>query len=195
MTKKILEISLSFFVIACVIALIIGILSLKPFYNSGLKIMADSQEVLQDSKQLIKELREGVAETKKTSNELVKMLQNSSLLFKEMTEAIVETKDTPKELVKLIQEIRLLAGEINDTVTEAKISQSELSQSANNARDILYELALASFILALSEERIISSSEADQMILQSIETIEGRSERFGELAKSIIDYRKSQRIK
>jgi hypothetical protein len=32
------------------------------------------------------------------------------------------------------------------------------------------------------------------MILQSIETIEGRSERFGELAKSIMDYRKSQRV-
>jgi len=195
MTKKILEISLSLFVVACVIVLIIGIVSLKPFYNSGLKIMADSQEVLQDSKQLIKELGEAVAETRKTSNELVKMLQNSNLLFKEMTGAIVETKDTPRELVKLIQEIRLLAGEIKDTVTEAKISQSELSQSANNARDILYELAMASFILALSEEKIISSSEADQMILQSIETIEGRSERFGELAKSIVDYRKSQRIR
>lgn len=195
MTRKILEISLSLFVSACVIALIIGVLSLKPFYSSGLKIMTDSQEVLQDSKQLIKELRGGVAQSKKTSDQLVDMLQNSNLLFKEMTGAIVETKDTPKELVKLIQEIRLLAGEIKETVTEAKISQNELSRSADNARDILYELALASFILALSEDRIITSSEADQMILQSIEKIEGRSERFGELAKTIIDYRKRQRTR
>lgn len=105
MTKKMLEISLSLFVGACVIALVIGIYSLKPFYSSGLQIMADSQEVLEDSKQLIKELRGGIAQTKKTSNELVEMLQNSSVLFKEMTGAIVETKDTPKELVKLIQEI------------------------------------------------------------------------------------------
>ena len=193
MTKRVLEISLSVLAIACVIALIIGFFSLKPFYDSGLKIMAGSHEVLQDSKKLIKELREGVAETKKTSNELVKMLQNSNLLFKEMTGAIEETKDTPKEFVKLIQEIRLLAAEVKDTVSEAKQSQIELANSANNTRDILYELAIASFILALSEERIISYTEADQMILQSIETIEGRSERFGKLAKGMIDFKKDKR--
>ena len=49
-----------------------------------------------------------------------------------------------------------------------------------------------SYILALSEERIISSAEADSMILQSIETIEGRSERFGKLAKSVIDFKKDK---
>ena len=195
MTKRILEISLSVFVITCVIALIIGIFSLKPFYNSGLKLMEDSHAVLQDSQALIKELREGVAETKKTSTELVKMLQNSSVLFNEMTGAVQETKDTPKELVSLFKEIRLLAGEIKDTVSEAQKSQNTLTQSANNARDILYEFAIASFILSLSEERIISTAEADQMILQSIETIEGRSERFGKLAKGIIDYRKDKRLK
>ena len=102
MTKRILEISLTLFLIACVVTLIIGIFSLKPFYNSGLKIMADSHAMVQDSKLLIKELREGIAETKKTPTELVKMLQNSNLLFKEMTEAIEETKDAPKELVKLL---------------------------------------------------------------------------------------------
>jgi methyl-accepting chemotaxis protein len=195
MTKRVLEISISVLAIACVIALIIGFFSLKPFYNSGLKIMADSHEVLQDSKLLIKELREGVAETKKTSNELVKLLQNSSLLFKEMTEAVGEANETPKEFVKLIQEIRLLAGEVKDTVSEAKKSQIEMAKSADRTKDILYELAIASFVLALSEERIISYVEADQMILQSIETIEGRSERFGKLAKSIIDFKKGQRIK
>ena len=49
-----------------------------------------------------------------------------------------------------------------------------------------------SYILALSEERIISSAEEDSMILQSIETIEGRSERFGKLAKSVIDFKKDK---
>ena len=193
MTKKVLEISLSVLAIACVIALIIGFFSLKPIYNSGLKIMAESHEVLQDSKQLIKELRAGVAETQKTSNELVKMLQNSSSLFEEMRGAIEETKDTPEELVKLIQEIRLLAGEVKDTVSEAKQSQIEMAKSADNTRDILYELAIASFILALSEEGIISYSEADQMILQSIETIEGQSERLGKLANSVMDFKKAKR--
>lgn len=195
MTKRVLDISISVLAIACVIALIIGFFSLKPFYNSGLKIMADSHEVLQDSKLLIKELREGVAETKKTSDELVKLLQNSGLLFKEMTEAIGAANETPKEFVKLIQEIRVLAGEVKDTVSEAKQAQIEMAQSADRTKDILYELAIASFILALSEERIISDVETDQMILQSIETIEGRSERFGKLAKSIIDFKRGQRIK
>lgn len=193
MTKRIMEISLSVFLIACVIALIIGFFSLKPFYNSGLEVMEESHAVLLDSKILIKELTEGIVETKKTPTELIKMLQNSNALFKEMTAAIQETKDTPKELVKLLQEIRLLAGQIKYTVSEAQKSQNELAQSAYNARDILYELAIASFILALSEERIIENAEAEQMVLESIETIEGRSERFGKLAKSIIDYRSGQR--
>ena len=193
MTKRIMEISLSVFLFACVIVLIVGFLSLKPFYDSGLKVVEESHAVLQDSKILIKELTEGIVETRKTPAELVNMLQNSNALFKEMTAAIGETKDTPKELVKLLQEIRLLSGEIKNTVTEAQKSQNELAQSAYNARDILYELAIASFILALSEEQIIENAEADQMVLESIETIEGRSERFGKLAKSIIDYRKSQK--
>ena len=194
MTKRVLEISLTVFLIACIIALIVGFFSLKPFYESGLKLMADSHEVLQDSKVLIKELTETAAETQQTPAEFAKMLQSSNLLFQEMTEAIAETKDTPKELVSLLQEIRLLAGEIKVTVSEAQKSQNTLAQSANNARDILYEFAVASFILSLSEERIISTSEADKMILQSIETIEGRSERLGKLAKSIVDYRKGKRI-
>jgi hypothetical protein len=188
-----MEISLSVFLIACLIALIIGFFSLKPFYNSGLEVMEESHAVLLDSKILIKELTEGIVETKKTPTELIKMLQNSNALFKEMTAAIEETKDTPKELVKLLQEIRLLAGQIKYTVSEAQKSQNELAQSAYNARDILYELAIASFILALSEERVIENAEAEQMVLESIETIEGRSERFGKLAKSIIDYRSGQR--
>jgi hypothetical protein len=188
-----MEISLSLFLIACVLALIIGFLSLKPLYHSGLKLMAESHATLQDSKVLIKELTEVIAETKKSPIELSKMLQNSNLLFKEMTQAIQETKDTPTELVKLLQEIRLLTGEIKNTVTAAQESQSDIVQSANDTRDVLYELALASFILALSEERIISYAEADLMILQSIETIEGRSERFGKLAKSIVAYRKDHR--
>jgi methyl-accepting chemotaxis protein len=192
MTKRVLEISISVLAIACVIALIIGFFSLKPFYNSGLKIMSDSHEVLQNSKLLINELREGVAETKKTSDEFAKMLKSSGFLFKEMTEAIGEANETPKEFVKLIKEIRLLAEEVKDTVSEAKKSQIEMAKSADRTRDILYELAIASFILALSEERIISNVEADQMILQSIETIEGRSERFGKLANSIIDFKRAK---
>ena len=193
MTKKILEASFSLFLIACVIALIIGFLSLKPFYDSGLKVVEESHAVLQDSKILIKELTDGIVETKKTPSELAKMLKNSNALFKEMTAAIEETKDMPKELVKLLQEIRMLSGEIKNTVTQAQKSQNELAQSAYNARDILYELAIASFILALSEERVLENTEAEQMVLESIEAIEGRSERFGKLAKSIIDYRKGQR--
>jgi chromosome segregation ATPase len=189
-----LEISLSVFLIACVIALIVGFFSLKPFYESGLKFMADSHEVLRDSKVLIKELTETAAETQQTPTELSKMLQSSNLMFQEMTEAIGETKDTPKELVELLQEIRSLAGEIKNTVSEAQKSQNEMTQSADNARDVLYELAIASLLLSLSEERMISYAEADKMILQSIETIEGRSERLGKLTKSIVEYRKGKRI-
>ena len=193
MTKKILEISLSVFVIVCVAALIFGIYSLRPYYNSGLKLIEDSQAVLQDSQVLIKELRVGISETQNTSTQLAKMIENSAQLFDEMTQAIEETKDTPKELVNLLQETRLLAEQIKETVTEAKQAHSDYTLSVNNTRDVLYELAMASFILSLSEEDIIPAAQADQMILQSIETIEGRSERFGKIANSIIEYRRSKR--
>ena len=66
MTKRILEASLSVFLIACVIVLIVGFLSLKPFYDSGLKVVEESHAVLLDSKTLIKELTEGIVETRKT---------------------------------------------------------------------------------------------------------------------------------
>jgi hypothetical protein len=89
----------------------------------------------------------------------------------------------------------LFTGEVKDAVSEAKKSQIEMAKSADRTRDLLYELAIASFILALPEDRNILYFEADQMILQSIETIDGRSERFGKLAKSIIDFKKGQRIK
>jgi hypothetical protein len=45
----------------------------------------------------------------------------------------------------------------------------------------------------LAEEKIIQNAEANQMVLESIETTEGRSERFEKLAKSIMDYRMGQR--
>ena len=112
---------------------------------------------------------------------------------RKLKQSLLEIQQYGKELVKLLQETRLLAEQIKDTVSEAKQAQSDYTLSVNNTRDVIYELAMASFILSLSEEDIIPAAQADQMILQSIETIEGRSERFGKLANSIIEYRRSKR--
>ena len=165
MSKKVLELSLSAFLVVSTVALIFGIVSLRPFLNSSLNVMNDSHSVL----------------------------QGSSLLIKEMTEAIAETKDTPKELSSLLQEIRLLVVEMKDTVAEAKNSQMEITKSANDASDVIFELAIAMAAAALEEERIITPTDADEMIIQSIKTIESRSDRLGKLARSLNDFRVRKR--
>jgi chromosome segregation ATPase len=193
MSRKVLELSLSAFLIACTVTLIVGIISLRPFFNSSLQVMDDSHSVLQSSTLLINELAEGMTEGKKAPGEIIKMLQNSSGLIQQMTEAIAETKDTPKELASLLQEIRLLVGEMKDTVVEAKKSQMEIAKSTNEATDVIFEVAIATAAAALAEQRIITPTDADEMIIQSIKTIESRSERLGKLARSLNDFRVRQR--
>lgn len=117
------------------------------------------------------------------------LLQNSSALVQEITQAVADTKETPKELAGLLQEIRLLVTEMKDTVVEAKKSQIELTESANNATDIIIELGIASAAAALAEQRVLSPTDADEIIIQSIMTIESRSERLGKIARSINDFR------
>jgi hypothetical protein len=77
---------------------------------------------------------------------------------------------------------------MKDTVVEAKKSQTELAESANNAADIIIELGISS-AAALAEQRVLSPTDADEMIIQSIMTIESRSERLGKIARSINDFR------
>ena len=57
---------------------------------------------------------------------------------------------------------------MKETVVEAQKSQLELAESAENATDIIIELGIASAAAALAEERILSPTDADEMIIQSI---------------------------
>ena len=193
MSRKVLELSLSGFLIACTIALIVCIVSLMPFLKSSQQVMNDSHAMLQSSTLLLNEMKEGMVEGKKAPGEIINMLQNSNELIQQMTQTIAETKDTPKELASLLQEIRLLVGEMKDTVVEAKKSQMEIAESANVTADVLFELAIAAAATAMEEQRIITPTDADEMIIESIKTIENRSERLGKLARSLNDYRIRQR--
>ena len=161
--------------------------------SSSLKAVDDSNEMMKYSTSLLKELTEGAAEGKKAPVEMVKFLQSSSALIQEMTSAVAGAKDTPKELSGLLQEIRLLVGEMKDTVVEAKKSQKEIAESANVTADVLFELAIAAAATAMEEQRIITPTDADEMIIESIKTIENRSERLGKLARSLNDFRIRQR--
>ena len=156
--------------------------------------MDGSQDMMKYSTALLQELTEGAADGKKAPAEMVKLLQNSSILVQELAQAVAETKDTPKELAGLLQEIRLLVAEMKEAAAEAKQYQLELAESANNATDIIIELGIASAAAALAEERVLSPTDADEMIIQSITAIESRSERLGKIARSVNDFRiRSQR--
>ena len=65
MSRKVLELSLSAFLIAFTVILIVGIISLRPFFNSSLQVMNDSHSVLQSSSLLINEMASGMVEGKK----------------------------------------------------------------------------------------------------------------------------------
>jgi TolA-binding protein len=189
MSRKVLDVSLSIFLIVCSVSLIIGIFSLRPLFSSSLKVMDGSHDMVKQSTSLLQELTAGVAEGKKTPAEIVKLLQHGSVLVEELAQAISQTKDTPKELAGLLQEIRLLVAQMKETVVDAQKSQLELAESAENATDIIIEFGIASAAAALAEERILSPTDADQMIIQSITEIEKRSERLGKIARSINDFR------
>jgi hypothetical protein len=155
--------------------------------------MNDSQSVLKGSSLLINEMTDGMVEGKKASGEIVNFLKNSNELVQQMTQTIAETKDTPRELASLLQEIRLLTGEMKNTVVEAKKSQMEIAESASVATEVIFEVAIGTLAAALAEERIITPTDADEMIIQSINAIEVHSERFGKLARSLNDFRLRQR--
>lgn len=193
MSKKVLELSLSLFVVACTISLVVGTILLWPFLKSSQEVMDGSYSMLQSSTVLLNQIAEGAAEGKKAPGEMVKMLQSSNELLQQMTRTVAETRDAPKEFADLLKEIRLLVGEMQVTVAEAKKSQIEIAQSANVATDVLFELAIAAAASAMEEERILTPTDADEIIIESIKGIESHSERLGKLARSINDFRVRQR--
>jgi hypothetical protein len=126
MTKKILELSLSFFLVACGVSLLIGLYSLKPIIDSGQLVLNEGKALITDSRNRLQESRE---------------------------------------------------------------TEAELLKSATDMKDTIYEIGIASAVIALEEQRIISPTDADRMILQSIDEIGKRSDRLGQLAKYINDAR------
>ena len=115
MSKKILELSLSFFWVACGISLLVGIFSMKSLLDSN-KLLADTTR------------------------------QNQ--------EQIIETFEDSKE--------------------------------------ILTEVGYAIAVLAMSEEGMIPPAEANKALEESITKIKSHSEKLGQLADYINDFRINQ---
>ena len=80
-------------------------------------------------------------------------------------------------------------------VEEQRQNQEEIIKSAKEIKDVMYEVGLATAVIALSEQKIIPPTDAENMIGESIETINKHSERLGKLAKYINDYRINQQRK
>jgi len=129
MTRNVLDLSLSFFLIACGICFLVAIFSMKPILNS-------SQIMLEEGRNLLADTRTHLKESKKLQDDLIK--------------------------------------------------------TSTDVRDVAYELAIAALTIGMADQKIISPTEADKIILKSIEGIEKRSERLGDLAKHINDFRINQ---
>ncbi len=66
-------------------------------------------------------------------------------------------------------------------------------QTGKEVQEVIFEAGIAVAVIALSEEGVIPPTEAEKMITESIEKISGHSDRLGELAKYINDYRIEQK--
>ena len=78
--------------------------------------------------------------------------------------------------------------------TEAKIKNEEkIIRSANEVREMMLEAGIVFAVRALEKENVIPPTEADKMVLQSIETIEKHSERLGKIAQYVNDHIRKNR--
>ena len=75
---------------------------------------------------------------------------------------------------------------------ETRQAQAEIIQTSKEVQEVIFEAGMAFAVIALSEEKIIPPTEAEKMITESIEKIDGHSDRLGTLAKYINDYRIEQ---
>lgn len=73
-----------------------------------------------------------------------------------------------------------------------KQAQEEMINSANEIKDLLFEVGLAAAVVSLSEEKIIPPADAEDMIAESLNKINRYSERLGKIARYINNYRINQ---
>ena len=72
---------------------------------------------------------------------------------------------------------------------QKKQAQEEILKKGTELQEIITEAGIALGVAALSEENIIPPTEAEKMITESLEKIGKKSERLGQIAKYINDYR------
>jgi hypothetical protein len=77
-------------------------------------------------------------------------------------------------------------------IDESRKNQEQMMKTANETKVIVTELGYAAAVIAMTENRMIQSTDANKMIEQSVVTIEAHSDRFGKLAKLINEYRINQ---
>lgn len=74
-------------------------------------------------------------------------------------------------------------------IDETRTNQQSIMQGAEQTRTILTEIGYAAAVIALSQEGVVRPSEANQMLDESLTTIEGQSERLGKLARLVNEAR------
>ena len=75
---------------------------------------------------------------------------------------------------------------------ETRSNQEALMKGAEETKSIITELGYAVAIVAMTENEMIPPAAANEMIDQSLKSINSHSDRLGKLAKILNDYRLNQ---
>jgi len=77
-------------------------------------------------------------------------------------------------------------------IEETRINQEKIVKSAEEIRSIVTELGYATAVIAMLENRMIQPADANNMIEDSVTTLEANSERLGKLARLLNNFRINQ---
>lgn len=168
MPRKILEISVAVFFITASCLMVYSVVSMKPLITAAIHFLDDSRAIVRETQKAIEA----------TANAQIRMVDSAENISRSMNNLL----DTSSAL---IQETKTAMG-------EARESQEQLMHSAEDVQTVLYEMAIGIAVIAMAEERMISPTDAEDLIVQSINTIEKRSERMGKIARLVNDYRLQQ---
>lgn len=78
---------------------------------------------------------------------------------------------------------------------QTRQAQEEIIQTSKQVQDVLFEAGFATMVIALSENKVIPPTDAEKMITESVKKIKTHSDRLGQIATYVNDYRIEQQRK
>jgi len=176
MSKKILEISLSVFLIVCSISLLFGIKSLGPVLESQNQLVEMRQ---QNQKEVLSALKSGVSS--------ITLFLDSRRQFIETTQQ--NQKEALSALASGVASVQSMFDSQRLLIENAHQNQEEIYDSADDLKSLIIDISYAIAVIGMIEERMIPPATGDKMLNETINDISEKSERFGELAEYLNEYR------